>query len=183
MGTIINGQLITERVLLSPIVWDDLRFPASPGRINPATLRPDFDYTKSCFAFDGGGTESIYMVGQLPHGYKPGTALYPHLHWAPTTNSTGFVHWEMRYKWYNDGETIGAFTSSLLSATSPAVPEQLTRSSWAIISKSDAAISSMVMFILSRIGGADTIDTDVNLYEFDLHFQIDTIGSQRELIK
>lgn len=38
--------------------------------------------------FNGGSTtEIVYGSFEIPHSYKEGTDLHPHIHWAPTTSS------------------------------------------------------------------------------------------------
>jgi len=43
------------------------------------------------YEFSASQEQEIYFVAQLPHGYKSGTDLYPHIHWYPTNTDTGSV--------------------------------------------------------------------------------------------
>ena len=73
--------------------YEDLRFPASPGRTNPVTAKPDFDYTNIGHLFDPGTIEYVYIAAQMPHDWVAGGSIYPHAHWMPTTTNTGTVVW------------------------------------------------------------------------------------------
>jgi len=46
-------------------------------------------------------------------------------------------------------------------------------------------LSSMILWRISRIGGSgsDTYPSDARLLEFDIHYQIDSLGSNEEYIK
>ena len=62
------------------VVWDDLRAPATQLRVNPATSRPDFDAVNVGYSFDPTGVETVFIVMQLPHSYKEGSDIEPHVH-------------------------------------------------------------------------------------------------------
>ena len=83
---------------------EDLRFPAVTGLRNPATAKPDYDYTNIGFLFDPDTAEAIYIIAQMPHDWVAGGSIYPHVHWMPTTTNAGSVVWTMAYKWTNEGD-------------------------------------------------------------------------------
>lgn len=167
-------------------VWDDLRFPATQLRVNPATLKPDFDFTEVGFLFDSGSTETLYIIAQIPHSWKVGSSIYPHIHWMPTNTDTGNVLWRMEYKWINIGaDGSGAFTSidTLDAADGTSYKHQIA--DLPAIDGTGKTISSILSIKLSRIGGdaSDTYNADALLKEFDIHYEIDTIGSREEYVK
>jgi hypothetical protein len=43
----------------------------------------------------------MYFNAQLPHRYKVGTPLKPHLHWVPDTTETYTGTWTLEYVWFN----------------------------------------------------------------------------------
>ena len=171
-------------------VFDDLRFPASA--VNPPGIAsdPDFDTTNGGYLFDATSTELLFLIAQLPHGYKEGTTLYPHVHWEKTTNASGNVKWEVEYQWSRIGETRDSATSISATAVASATPDTDTADKHLItpfpeISDSDAQISDMLIMQLKRLGGdaADTYGADARLIEFDIHYESDTQGSRQEFIK
>jgi hypothetical protein len=176
----------TEKTLeFETTVWDDLRVPAQSTRINPATSKPDFEIflggTRT-FYFDPSTAETVHFAVQLPHAYKLGTDLHPHLHWAPLNTNTGNVLWRLEYTIAMFDEVfIPTQTLDVLAAAS-GVAYAHQKSSFAPISGSAITkVSTMLICSLSRIGGdsSDTYASDAALLEIDFHYQIDTLGSRR----
>lgn len=104
-----NSMLQIWEPLLS---WEDLRFPATSinpiGPVSSATYEPD----NLAFSFADAQTNSIGIIAQIPHSWKLGTELHPHIHWHPTSADTGNVLWRMEYKWTNPNEAeSGSWTS------------------------------------------------------------------------
>lgn len=166
--------------------WDDLRFPATainpPGQVSD----PDFDTTNGGYLFDGASTETIFMIGQLPHGYKEATDLYPHVHWQKTTSASGNVFWRLSYKWARIAEVMDAgFTDIDQTSVMAATPDNDTTnehlmSAFAAIDGTGTQISDMLVMKLSRMGGeaSDTYNgADARLLEFDIHYEINSFGS------
>ena len=52
-------------------------------------------------AFPSGYTTSIFFTAQLPHKYKEGTDLKPHVHWMNKDGGTGNVVWGLEFLWVN----------------------------------------------------------------------------------
>jgi len=69
--------------------FDDLRFPATainpPGAVND----PGFDATNGGWLFDAVATEVLFLIVQMPHSWKEGTSIEPHIHWQKTTSDAG----------------------------------------------------------------------------------------------
>ncbi len=52
------------------------------------------------------GVEAMSFTVQLPHNWKEGTTIFPHLHWMPkATASSGNVEWNFDYTWANYNST------------------------------------------------------------------------------
>ena len=79
--------------------WDDLTFPATA--INPPgqASDPDWDNTKGGWLFDANGTEQLWVIAQMKHGWAQGSDLKPHFHWEKTTSASGTVLWRRIYTW------------------------------------------------------------------------------------
>ena len=167
-------------------MWEDLRFPATA--INPAGAPSAmvFDTTNIGFTAGPSGTSVIAIIAQLPHAWKEGSDIYPHIHWMPMNTDNKNVYWRIEYKWVNRGDvepTPWTTVNIQSAAAGAAMTHQL--SSFGAISGVGKTISSTLTIKISRIGG-DTLDTftgDALLKEFDIHYEIDTIGSRTELSK
>lgn len=167
-------------------VYDDLRFPATQLRVNPATSLPNFDYTEIGFLFDDGSTETLYIIAQMPHSWKEESTIYPHVHWMPTSTNTGSVLWRMEYKWVSIGDTTpGSFTSIDILDAADGIALKHQIAPFPAISGVGKGLSSILSIKLSRVGGdaSDTYTADALLKEFDIHYEIDTLGSREEYVK
>lgn len=161
-------------------VWDDLRFPATA--INPAGAASamTFDQTNIGFLASSGATQVIVVIAQMPHSWKMGSAIYPHIHWEPTNTNTGSVLWRMEYKWTSIFETeSGSWTTLDVLSPADGVAFKHQLSNFGAVSGEGKGLSSLITIKISRIGGdgTDTYNTDALLKEFDIHYEMDTLGS------
>ncbi|MBK6936810.1 MAG: hypothetical protein IPH18_07890 [Chitinophagaceae bacterium] len=174
--------------------WDDLRVTLDKGS-NSAAL----DYLTGSsgpqiwYFRNNQGVESMSFTVQLPHSWKEGTTIYPHLHWSPKSSASGNVEWNLEYSWANyDASTpqvfpaittstvvaAGAFTANTHTIT-PLIAGN------AGIDGAGKKISSILICRLWRNSGntADTYNADAGVLFVDFHIQIDSWGSREEYIK
>ena len=141
--------------------------------------------------FDAAGVEVVGLVVQLPHSYKEGTDLRPHVHWMKTTSASGAVLWQMRYKVIKIGDVADAdFTTETASVVVDGTTDTNTANkhlitSFPVIPGAGIQISDMFCIELSRLGNdpADTYGADARLLEFDIHYQQDEPGSRQQFLK
>jgi hypothetical protein len=172
-----------KTVELTTSVWDDLRAPATginpPGQVSD----PDWDDTRIGWLFDPAGTEMIQVIFQLPHSWKLATNLHPHIHWQPTNTDTGFVRWQLEYEWTNIDGTAAGFTTIVIDDAGDGTDGKHQYIEFTELSGSGKTLSSIISCKVSRLGASDTYTGDALFKEFDMHFEIDTIGSRLELTK
>ena len=98
LAELMAGHTLPPDVKLREPNWDDLRVPLVSTRA--AANAPDFAQLQDdgagsvgifSFLFDANTMEQLFFAAQLPHRYKPGTNLRPHLHGAMTTGGAGTV--------------------------------------------------------------------------------------------
>jgi len=170
-------------------VWDDLRFPAQS--INPPGVLdgPTVDATETGFPgtllFSGSADKIICGVAQMPHAWSRGTAIRPHIHWSKTTGSASAVTWELFIRILGfAGEAPGAWSSALpvtVTVGSPLVTDELLISGFGDVAMTAQRESTMFAWRLYRRGSTDADNADVRLYEFDIHYQIDKLGTIPEI--
>lgn len=176
-------SLLKQWVTLTESRWDDLRFPAQglnpPGGVSD----PSRDTEDGTLRFSASSTELIAGIAQMPHSWKTGTEVRPHIHWAGTDDSAGDVVWRFEYKVFGRDEVEP--TSWTSTEVTVASTEAHTISSFPAVSLTDRAISTMILWRVSRIGGdaADTYGEPAKLYEFDLHYLRTDLGSEEEFAK
>ncbi len=178
--------------------FEDLRVPMSSTRRGAAE---DPLYNK--FRDDGSGsvgvfgswfrtnqTEDLFFEVQMPHGWKEGSNLYPHIHWSPKTNTTGTkVRWGFEFVWVNVGDTFGnttvTYAEDPIGATPTPTAYQHVISAFPSIDGTGQTLSSMLVCRIFRDGthGNDTYNDSALMLQFDFHYEIDADGSRLEYTK
>lgn len=175
VGTTLNNLSVPR--------WTDLNFPATQIR-KGALDKPDFDETNIGLLFPQNDiTEKVFITCQMPHSYKEGTAINPHIHCIQTANlQATFV---MEYKWYNIGDTepttwttvnLDTYGSTYTTGSISQVIEPAT-----MIDGTGKKISSILKIKLYR--NDNTYTGDLLVDHFDIHYQEDTFGSVLEYMK
>ncbi|MCX6290213.1 MAG: hypothetical protein NT126_00430 [Bacteroidetes bacterium] len=195
----VNTNLVVEsdgtlRMDNAATVYDDLRATLDKGT-NEASLSyfsgssgPEIWYFRN-----NNTVEAMSFTVQLPHSWKEGTTIFPHLHWAPKSSASGNVEWNLEYTWANyDATTPQVFpsiTTSTVVATGPFTANThlitpLTASN-AGLSATGKKISSILICRIWRnsVSSNDTYNADAGVLFLDFHYQIDTFGSRAEYSK
>lgn len=200
-GTDPNSLTITSNgtVILngSATTWNDLV-------VNPSTARNNGGLVPSWSAFvspnvftwffaDAANNEVDFSV-QMPHNYKEGSTIYPHVHWSSTV-APGLkrVKWVMDYQWVNFGDSYNSTTSNSVYGSQLAVidassvnayqhvitPMNTNGEASTGIPGTGKKVSSILLCHFYRQGGdaADTFDGLAALLSIDFHYEIDSFGS------
>jgi hypothetical protein len=119
----------------------------------------------------------------LPHDYKEGSDINPHIHWQQSSSSN--VTWKMDYKWFNVGDLVPAnYTTIALNQPFYAYTSdnlnQLSEPD-SFISGTGKTISSILLVKLYR--DDNVYVGDALAFDFDIHYQIDSFGSDLEYTK
>lgn len=178
--------------VFSPTVWDD--FPPNPiiathvGSSAPtlATFVTDIEQ----YTFDA---TNDYVIGstEIPHNWKEGTVIYPHIHWA-TNGSDGTergVKWQLKWTVGDALEVFSAQVTSTVDATIPASTTDRTHFISEFTTTLDGAnlkIGAVICWRLERIAtahanGAPT--SDPFALSIGFHGEMDTVGSRARTTK
>jgi hypothetical protein len=183
--------------------WDDLRISGSAFKSTGGIKTPDF----SLFTNDGGSSHGVYLYWfdpstiedvffyvQMPHNWKAGSAIEPHIHFVPksTGASNAFVVWGLEH---TIAAISGSFGSTSIIYTDGSTAASATVQGDAVLTSgkhyisafpsivlTGKTISTMILCRLFRAVG-DTYDTyayDAGVLEFDFHYEIDGFGSKDE---
>ena len=177
--------------------WDDIRVPVistkEGGTKKPSFIKLNDNGAASqgvfTYAFDEAVEEELYFAVQLPHAWKYGSDLEPHVHWIPNSNGAAGtdVSWGLEYSWTNVGEVMG--NTTIIYGDTNFLAEDLIANKQYITSLPTIAgvgktLSSMLICRVFRdatsTGGTDDYNDDAYLLEIDFHAQIDTFGSDEE---
>jgi hypothetical protein len=170
--------------------WDDLRFPANG--INPIgpTANPTVDSTSGLLLFSGTVDNAIVGIAQMPHAWKEGSTLRPHIHVRFPTASTNVSRWRFGYDIANVNadfsNALGTYTTlSTISITNPNNTLRNAVGSFVDLTMSGKTASCIILWRVDRLANSDAADTETNavaLIEFDIHYQLNRNGTSTELI-
>ena len=135
-------------------------------------------------AWPAGVRTEVFFDVQLPHTYKQGTDIKPHVHWAVPSGDAGNVVWGLEYLWRNKDEAIGD-TEIITNTITPDNHGVQLIDTIGTLSKPNSSISSILVCRLFRRGddALDTYPHEVYLAQFDFHHEIDAPGSRWEWVK
>ncbi|NCT18642.1 MAG: hypothetical protein COZ75_05975 [Flavobacteriaceae bacterium CG_4_8_14_3_um_filter_34_10] len=134
------------------------------------------------FFRDGSGIEAMSFSLQLPHNWKEGSTIHPHIHWVPRNSGTGNVQWNLDYSWADLDTTtpkvFPATTTSSVIASGPFVQNMhlltpLTTGDVGI-DATGKHISSVLVCRIWRDSGlaGDTYNQDAGGLSMDFHITI-----------
>ena len=163
--------------------WTDILVPLTTTRIG-SNAKPDFIETELAYGFPQNDiTEKVFFVVQMPHSWKAGTTIYPHVHWKQTQNLTPIF--QIQYKWFNIGETVPptwtTYTMGNLARPYLGGNFHQINDNPIGIDGTGKNISSMILIQLFR--NDNVYIGDALTYQFDIHYQVDSFGSDLEYIK
>jgi hypothetical protein len=162
--------------------WDDLLMPLQQGK-QGQTDQPAWDATNLGYLFpQNNATHILYLMCQIPHRWKEGTAIYPHVHWKQAANQTPVF--KIDYKWTSLGGAVpGAWTTYTMSTKAATYTSGTIHqlSYGAAIAGTGHTISSVMEIKLYRDDNAYT--GNVLATSFDIHFESDLLGSRTEYTK
>jgi hypothetical protein len=172
-------------------VYEDLRVPVTStkrGGTKDPTLRRVLDNGSGsqgvfAFWFDKNVEEELYLIVQMPHAWKEGSQIYPHIHWLADTDLNGStVEWGLEYSWASIGNTYGNTSIiteyNTLAALGPVTAYQHTYTTLPAIDATGQTMSSILMCRIFRNAASsnDTYNRDAALLEIDFHYEIDKLG-------
>lgn len=167
-------------------VWDDVRVAAEatkPGSSAPTWT--NITGNVSCFQFANSQANFVEFSCQLPHSYKLGSDIHPHIHWGPEDATSGNVRWLLTYSWADIGEAFSGSTDIGVTGAASGTANDHQVAEFSAIDGTGMGISSMLLCKLQRRGSnaLDTYTGAANFYEFDFHIEIDSVGSDEEYVK
>jgi len=174
-----NFQEVDDKLL----GWEDLRFPASAinpaGQTGAATLDTSGVYAGTLL-FSPSVINVVVGQAQFPHSKKYDTEIVPHVHWTPTATGAGDVLWRFEYILADiHGVFPGTYTVLNKLATSSETVGYHELTLFDPIDTTGYHVSAMMVWKLSRVANdaTDTLASNARLLEFDIHYQVDEVGS------
>lgn len=185
----------TDRFDDSQVRWDDLRIVPTAfsfaGSSDPTLTTWTVDgVTYRVYIFRN--TDEAFFTVQMPHTYKEGTNLRPHVHWTNRDRGAdeggGYVKWNLDYSIANvNGQFDASNTVAMSGVASSTNDYHHVARSDVEIDGSNLKVSFMMKGRIYRTTGDDWVGnangTSPAMLEVDFHFQTDSDGSRQEYIK
>jgi len=166
--------------------WGDIIIPASGMTRNtePPTDKTFLGWVEAP-AFSGTGTGLLSGSFEMPHDYKEGTTLRPHVHWSPSDTGTGTVKWLFEYTIANPGDVFASFPKFQAGPSTNGITREHITSELGTIDGTGLKIGCMILFKLCRDGADqnDTYNSDIFLHSLGMHYEQDGDGSRDILTK
>jgi hypothetical protein len=181
-----TGQVEWYSHLFEGDRWEDLRFPATAinpvGQSAPPTLNED----NGTLEFSATLVNTIAFQVQMPHAWREGSTIRPHLHARKKTEGAGNIVWQFTYEFANVGDVFTDSPTTLTSSTPAPLGQDdgsaLKHLIWPFddIDMTRMNVSCMALCTLSRLGNdsGDTYAGVAQLLEFDIHHIVDSLGSE-----
>ena len=182
-----------ERIKLVNTVWRDMIMDLFGRRLSSTVGGVDYDFDENTINFASGGdidTQADRIGGnqEINHDYKIGNiTLRPHIHWFQNAATKYVLTMKYRHQknlqlktddWTtiqlvaNDGQDVGTYPGS-------GVYNQITNFK-SNITLNNVSLSDTIQIQIAR---TDSLGGTMPVYFFDLHGEIDAIGSNQEYIK
>ncbi len=181
----------TLRLAGNATVFDDLRVEGATARAGVVAptdgtgFRGDGNHQMRTFLHTQADEIQFYV--QFMHGLKTGSVIYPHFHYMPVTADTGVVKFVLGYYWANVGAQFGTPEATHALTDTIGANSQWTHliaDNAAGLTLTDVGISAIMKCRLYRDNtvGGNLAAAVAGLY-FDIHVELDTLGSREEYTK
>lgn len=181
----------TMKLVGNATVFDDLLpHSVTVGAGASAPSFTAFNGNLKAYEFVGATTlKELNMSFQIPHSYKEGSDIVPHVHLhIPDDVTGGTIKFYFEYNWTNVDQT-GVVATTTISGTTVRTPSQGINTNskliFPAITGTGKTISSIISCRIYRdpTDVADTFAASVWMKAADLHYEKDTIGSRTTLVK
>jgi len=183
-----HGDATCYRDELQQLAGSRLESPASHIILSAAEAALTFKQT--CIY----PTDYAFMSIQLNHDWMLGGAIQPHLHWWQVSAAT--PNWVIEYRWQIQGAaktaglTPAAWVSNAFTYDAGTL-NQITVFADITPPVGYGQVSDIIQFRLYRdmtnvstlFSGADPVAADIDAVNFDVHIQIDMLGSRQRYVK
>jgi hypothetical protein len=189
--TLALGSAYGAATLTSPSTgeWVDSMVPATAFALGAsAPSLTAFNSGPSVYFFDNNQDDLVHFAVQLNHDYIEGTPIYPHVHWAETatTGAGTNIVFQLTYQWAGINKAFPA--TATINVTNSVTSTNFVHkiSGFGSITNTSAGISSVLIGTIKRLASsatADNYDKGIALLGFDVHYQVDSLGSSLETSK
>lgn len=170
--------------------WDDLRVEpvvkGVAGGTTPSYDATGFDALLFLYTLPDVGGKYLYFTAQMPHAWKEGSSVYPHIHFIPVGTNTGQVDFIIKCAWASPFSstvyTTGVDYTASYNIAANSQYKHLIASNVTGITMTDKTLSSVGICRLDR-SASDSNASAVQILYIDIHHEVDGLGSDTEYSK
>ena len=190
-----SDQYHTGELVLTNTCWDDMRVSLNAGRL-PASNYPawaqiadDGAASTGIFGYSFDDGEYIFITTQMSHRYVLNSAIHPHIHYHVTTNSDPADNFGigLEFAWVDINGTLGnttVYEREISTGVNQANIHKLAEIPTTSVTGSGAGVSSLFIARLYRYAAtSDNYADPIIIMSFDLHYEVDMLGSRLEYSK
>lgn len=169
----------------SSTTFDDLQVPGLAtvkGSASPTLT----NFLGSTYLYSFSNGDEVYFTVQIPHGWKEGSYIYPHVHFVSSAATSEHVEWGLEYTWASVDGSFSSPTTIYATETDPIGSNVHEVVGFGGVSGTGQKISSMMVCRLFRStsqGQTPYYSGEVFLLQFDIHYEVNTVGSRLQWIK
>lgn len=183
---------------LPQTVWDDYVTPLNKATFGGAANDPTLTKLFDDVAGTSGGVwglvfadgNEVIITAQMPHKWKEGTTIEPHIHFMCLTDVDPSDNFglEFEYTWTNIDEDFPAdsilSTIDIPTGVNTQYMHQISDVASSGLDGTGKKISSILLCRIKRVAATgDNYAGGVAILDFDIHYEINTIGSRFEFYK
>lgn len=189
----VDGYTGYLRLSGSATAFDDLRIEdtsvrkASVAPTEDAGFRGNANFL--ALNFSNSTADEVQFNVQMPHSWREGSTIYPHVHFSPWAVSAGSAAAQFRLEYYsaNVGDVFSAASGSLnLTETwyGDGQWRHYIATSASGLDMTNVTLSSILKCRLYRDNTVtNNYANKISFLYFDIHYEIDSFGSDEEYIK
>lgn len=184
-GTI---KFIGNSTVFTDVVRDVTNLKVQGSGLSINVTENSLDYLTSSNLLD-----YAYTNYQIPHEWKIGSTIYPHIHWQQAEDN--LPNWLIQYRWQTNGAakttswTNYSLDTNVYTYTS-GILNQISHNS-GLVPPAGASLSDIIQIRLFRdtdngsgeFSGLDPYTATASVTNVDIHFELDTLGSRTEYTK
>lgn len=170
--------------------WVDSMVPAAGFKVGGSapTWGNFTDANIQTLQFAKGADNVVYGSVQLNHDYKESSDIRAHIHVSYPTAALATADtnvWELRYAWADISETFPTATTVIVTNSGAITQNEHRIISFGSIAGAGMKVSSILAVAIERTGtdAYDVYDDIISFLGFDVHYQVDALGSSAETSK
>jgi hypothetical protein len=179
-----TSALTADSLILLAPVWDDVNLPATTGKLGGSGNPTWAAVSTNLYGYTFAANDYLDLQdGELPHGYKAGTYIEPHVHILSNGSEAGAtaVRFQLFYSFSSDGGATSSEMSSVATQVIPSATTSLThfRLSLGTVAMAGYNFGTIIKSRIKRLAvlSGSTPAANPFVEQVGWHYQRETLGA------